>query len=205
MSGFELLIVLAAWGIGAGSPGPATLTIASTAMDRGRRDGMLTGLGVLAGSSFWGLAAMFGMSALMLSNGWIVEVLRYLGAGYLLYLALKSLRSAITAAPLIATGGRTGLPPFLKGLFVHLTNPKPIFGWGAVFAVLVPPGSDFTALITIYLSLVSVSAAIFIGYGALFAAGGVMRVYQRMKRGFELVFAALFGAAALKILTTRLT
>ncbi|MCU4652575.1 LysE family transporter [Roseibacterium sp. SDUM158016] len=206
MTGLEFALVLLAWAVGAASPGPATVTIAAAAMGGGRRNGVLTGAGVLAGSAFWGMAAMLGMSALMLSQAWIVEVLRYLGAAYLMYLALKSLRAALrpAVARTEAAARNRGLPPFWRGLLIHLTNPKPIFGWGAVFAVLVPPGAAMDDLLTVYLSLVAVSLAIFLGYGVLFSAPGVAAGYRRLGRWFELAFAALFGAAALKILTTRI-
>ncbi|NKX43018.1 LysE family translocator [Roseicyclus persicicus] len=205
MTGAELALVLTAWAVAAASPGPATLTIASAAMGEGRRQGVLTGLGVLGGSAAWGLAAMGGMSALMLSQGWIVEALRYAGAAYLGWLALKSLRAALRAsAGAMPAPRRRGLPPVWRGFLVHLTNPKAIFSWGAVFAVLVPPGAPMADLLTLYLSLGAVSGAVFLGYGVLFSTDRVVAGYRRAGRWLDAAFAVLFGAAAVKILTARL-
>lgn len=204
MTGYEFAALLLAWGLAGGSPGPATLTIAGTAMGQGRRAGVLTGAGVWTGSALWGLAAMAGMGALMLANAWMAEVLRYIGAGYLLFLAAKSLRSALTPGKgmSLRDAGESG--HFRRGFLVHLTNPKAILAWGAVFAVVVPPGAPLVTLLGTFAALSTVSAVIFLGYGVLFSGRGVVRVYTAARRWFELAFAALFGAAAIKILTARL-
>ncbi|MBT8408749.1 MAG: LysE family transporter, partial [Alphaproteobacteria bacterium] len=60
-----------------GSPGPATLGIAGTAMASGRRAALAFALGILAGSASWGIAAALGLSAVMLANVWLFEVVRY--------------------------------------------------------------------------------------------------------------------------------
>ncbi|MFT5867993.1 MAG: threonine efflux protein [Paracoccaceae bacterium] len=207
MTSIEFLLVLLAWAVGGASPGPATLAIAGTSMDRGRLRGLAVAAGIVCGSAFWGIAAMLGMSALMLSNAWLFEILRYVGASYLLYLAFKSAKSAWRNSKIsmvASTDGTLG-KFYLKGLLIHLTNPKPIFGWGAIFAVVVPPGADISALLWIFGALVVVSCAVFFGYAFLFSVAGIARKYRAMKRWFEVTFALLFGLAGLKILTTRLS
>ncbi|MEE9429019.1 MAG: LysE family transporter, partial [Paracoccaceae bacterium] len=95
MTGIEFAIFYVGWMIAGGSPGPATLSIAGTSMEQGRKSGLIFALGILVGSASLGLAAASGMSALMLANAWVFEVLRYVGAAYLLFLASKALRSAM--------------------------------------------------------------------------------------------------------------
>lgn len=51
MNGWELAALLLAWGLGGGSPGPATLTISGTAMARGRIAGVVSGFGIVCGSA----------------------------------------------------------------------------------------------------------------------------------------------------------
>lgn len=207
MTGWEFTLLLIAWAIGGGSPGPATLAIAGTAMERDRAAGLAVATGIICGSAFWGLAAALGLSALMLTKAWLVEVVRYVGAAYLLYLALKALKSAASDKPFAAVGAKSGglRRLYVKGLLVHLTNPKAIFGWGAIFAVAVPPGSAANEIATMYVSLLAVSCCVFWGYGLLFALGPFVRGYQKARRWFEAAFGVLFGLAGLKILTTRLT
>lgn len=203
----EFVLILLAWAIGGGSPGPATLAIAGTSMNRGRRAGVAVAAGMVLGSATWGLAAALGLSALMAANAWIVEVLRYVGAAYLLYLAFKSARSAFSEKPLmpVAAGQRHLLRLFAKGLLIHLTNPKAILGWGAVFAIAVPVGATQVAIFETYGALLAVSCCVFFGYALVFSTPVFVRGYQRLRRLFEGAFALLFGLAGLKILTARLT
>lgn len=203
----EFALILVAWAVGGASPGPATLAIAGTSMERGRAAGLAVAAGIVCGSAFWGIAAALGLSALMLANAWLVEILRYVGGAYLLYLAYKAMKSALSEKPVAAAKAKRGDlgALYVKGLLLHLTNPKAILGWGALFAVIVPPTSSPDVVARTFLALISVSATVFFGYALLFSMGAFVRGYQRMRRWFEVTFALLFGAAGLKILTTRLS
>ena len=84
MTDINLPMILFAAFLAAGSPGPATLAIAGTSMSSGRRAGLALASGVTTGSFIWSVSAAFGLGALMAANAWVFEVIRYLGAGYLL-------------------------------------------------------------------------------------------------------------------------
>lgn len=203
MFGPEIWLVLLGWAVAGGSPGPATLAISGTAMSAGRSAGVAISLGVLAGSATWGLSAALGMSALMLANAWLFEVIRYAGAAYLLYLAFKSFKSALRPkAVTIAPQSNERL--FLKGFLIHLTNPKAILAWGAIYAIALPQGADSALVWNLFAMLVLTSMLVFVGYGVLFSHPAIARGYLASKRWFDGVFALLFGAASLKILTARL-
>ncbi|MCZ4353197.1 LysE family transporter [Roseovarius aestuarii] len=205
MSAVEMILLLAAWFVAGASPGPATLAISGTAMAEGRRAGLTIASGVLCGSAFWGVAAALGMSALMLAHVWLFELVRYAGAIYLLWLAAKALRRAINPPSALGQGaGRVLRRLFVRGLLIHITNPKAILSWGAIYAIALPAGADMVAVWHLFAKLICVSGFVFLGYGMLFSIPGVARVYMRLRRGFDTMFAILFGGAALKLLTTRL-
>lgn len=205
MTGWEFGAVYLAWLVGGASPGPATLALASTGMARGRRAALALALGILLASAIWAAAAALGFSAAMLANAWLAEALKIAGAVYILWLAAKSLRSAMrpgvstlgAAAP--AEAGRA----FFSGLTLHLANPKPILGWGAIYAVVTPPGAGFWDLASTGLILFTGSILVFVGYALLFSTEAAARRYAGARRWFEAVFGVLFGGAALAILTTR--
>ncbi|WP_371170345.1 LysE family translocator [Aliiroseovarius sp. 2305UL8-7] len=205
MTGIELAVVWFGWVLAGASPGPATLGIANTAMSEGRGQALAFSVGILTGGAFWGIAAALGMGALMLSHVWVFTIVKYAGATYLLYLAAKSLRSAFTQAPIskgaIAKGSR--LAAFKKGALIHLTNPKAILSWGAVYSIVLPPSAPATQIFGLFFFLYSGGIFVFIGYAFLFSTSTALNVYQSARRWFELVFAALFGAASLKVLTVR--
>ena len=198
-----LPLLLLAWGLAGGSPGPATLAISGAAMKHGRRAGLATGAGVLTGSAVWGVAAALGVSALMLSYAWIAEGVRVAGALYLIWLAYRSLRGALRPGPARAAPTPPAGRAYLRGLLIHVTNPKAILAWGAVYAVALRPGASPTEVWGVFAALCSVSAAVFLGYGALFAAPPVRRAYARAGRWIEGAFGLLFGAAGLRLLLAR--
>lgn len=199
------ILLLLAWALAAGSPGPATIAIAGTSMNHGRGAGLALAFGVVCGSATWGLAAAFGMSALMMAHSWLIEVLRYAGAMYLIYLAFKAGKSALKSSAMAMTDprARSLRGHYVKGLLIHLTNPKAIFGWGALFAIVVPPGSQILVVAQTFAILLAVSATVFLGYGVLFSTKRAIAVYQSLHRWIEGVFAALFAFAGFKILTAR--
>lgn len=203
MFGPEIFLILFGWAVAGGSPGPATLAISGAAMGGGRAAGLAMAAGVVAGSASWGIAAGLGMSALMLANAWVFEVIRYLGAGYLLYLAMKSLRSAIKGG-----GVQTKTPSlekvFLKGFLIHITNPKAILSWGAIYAIALPSGAGALQVWQLFGMLILTSNLVFFGYGILFSNLAIVRGYTAAKRWFDGGFALLFGAASLKIFTAKL-
>ena len=205
MMGAGLALYWIGWAVSAGSPGPATLSIAGTSMAHGRRAGIIFALGISSGSACWGLAAALGMSAVMMANVWLFEAVKYLGAAYLLFLAVKSLRSALSEKPKIAQRayGGTIQQVFTKGALIHLTNPKAVLGWGAIYAIMVPAQSTMIELLAMYAFLLSASISVFVGYAFLFSTARVVGIYQRMHRVFEFVFAGFFGFASIKILTAK--
>jgi len=201
----EFALIWVGWSLAGGSPGPATLGIAGTAMTSGRRDGLAFALGVLAGSAAWGIAAAAGLSAVMLAHAWLFEIIRYAGALYLGWLALKAARSAWQGG---AAAGRpfSGTPRtlFAKGAAIHITNPKAILSWGAIYAIALPAGAAPSLVWTVFALLYAGSILVFIGYALLFSTPRMVRAYAAARRWFDLGFAGFFGFASWKVLTARL-
>ena len=106
------------------TPGPAVLFIVARSIDQGRRAGLVSMLGVHAGTLVHVAAAAAGMSALLAASATAFSAVKYLGAGYLVYLGIRRLRHR---TPAIAPG--PGSPrrlrrAFLDGVVVNVLNPK---------------------------------------------------------------------------------
>ena len=202
----ELLPILIAWFIAVSSPGPATLAIAGTAMEGGRARGVAVAWGVATGSLFWAFVAGFGLAAAIVTNAWLVEGLRYVGALYLAFLAVRAARSALrpgTAATQVSHA-ETVISAWARGALVHVTNPKAVLFWGALFAVAVPVGSSGWVVFEVGAACFLTSFLTMTLMAILFSSRPVVRGYLRLRRWFEAAFALLFGLAALKILTASI-
>lgn len=198
---YPLILVAALAAIA--SPGPATLAIASSSMSHGRIYGLSLACGVLTGSLFWSCSAAFGLAAILSSNVWIFEFMRYCGAAYLIYLSLKSLRSAFGTSTLtLSQRHSTTLSNiYFKGLLIHLTNPKAILFFASLYSIGVPATAQVSDLVAVILSVGMLSSSVFLGYAVLFSNHRARNIYLKSKVIFECTFAAFFGFAGMKILT----
>jgi threonine/homoserine/homoserine lactone efflux protein len=113
-------------------PGPDTLVVVRSLLREGRQHAALTVVGVLSGLAVWVAAAALGLSALLRASHDGYLALRIVGAGYLLWLGVQSLRARAgltTGQPEVATAGggrRLGLlgTGYGAGLATDLLNPK---------------------------------------------------------------------------------
>jgi threonine/homoserine/homoserine lactone efflux protein len=107
------------------APGPAQALVLARTLERWRRAGLTTALGLNAATLVHALAAALGLSALLATSAAAFTVVKLAGAAYLFYLGIQALRASATpseeAAPVTDAGsGRALSRAFLTGLL----NPK---------------------------------------------------------------------------------
>ncbi len=206
MSDINFPLIMTAALLATASPGPSTLAIAGTAMAHGRTQALALVAGIVCGSWSWSVAAALGLGAVMQANAWVFEVLRYCGAGYLLFLAYKSARSALSPGQARLRSVSTGnyRAAYGKGLAMHLTNPKAILFFGALFSVGVPVSASPLEIGSVVVVVGLQSLMVFVAYALLFSSGRIVAMYLRLGRWFEGVFAVAFGLAGISLLTRRL-
>jgi threonine/homoserine/homoserine lactone efflux protein len=105
-------------------PGPNTLYIIARSIQQGRKAGMISCLGVQIGTLFHIIAAALGLSALLLSSALAFNIVKYMGAAYLLYLGIKTLltKEKLESNQEIETMSLSRI--FYQGMVVNLLNPK---------------------------------------------------------------------------------
>jgi threonine/homoserine/homoserine lactone efflux protein len=118
------------------APGAGLAMILSRTLGSGITAGYAVTAGLVIGDFiFMGIAAA-GMSAIAQTMGPMFQVLKYLGAAYLLWLGYKALTAE--AKPIEVQAQRSGslLREVMMGLLVTLGNPKPILFYGALMPSL---------------------------------------------------------------------
>lgn len=199
----SLPVILVTAFIAQASPGPATLAIASTSMTRGLEPGLRMAAGVLTGSLVWSVLTAAGLATLAKQHVWALEAIRYAGSAYLFWLAWKSARAALRGG--MGEGQVSQSRPYMRGLFIHLTNPKAILFFAALYSVILKPGQSLMSLAIVVAAIGVQSALINFGYAFLFSRPGPMAAYRRMARWINGLSAALFAGFATKLLTARLS
>jgi threonine/homoserine/homoserine lactone efflux protein len=109
-------------------PGPAVLYIVARSLHQGRLAGVVSATGVAVGGLVHVAAAVLGLSALLVSSGPAFAVVKFAGAGYLIYLGVRTLLARDAADAVGAAVGQAGVQPlpavFWQGAMVNILNPK---------------------------------------------------------------------------------
>lgn len=119
-----LIVFAAAAAVLVFTPGPNTLYIIARSLQQGRRAGIVSSLGVETGTLIHVAAAAFGISALLVSSALAFNVLKYMGAAYLIYLGVKTLLTREKPAAAEAVGERSLRRTFSQAVLVNVLNPK---------------------------------------------------------------------------------
>ena len=203
-----LLVILTIFTVGVASPGPATLMILGTAMARGRGPAVALSFGVVLGSMVWASVAALGFVAALKASATLFALLKLAGGLYLLFLAVKAWRSALTPDANLKIGSAGSKSPsrcFVQGLLLHLTNPKAPLVWMATLSVGGLHTASLPFLMTAILLCALIGITVFVGYALVFSTQKASRVYLAARRPLDAVIGVLFGAAAIRLLTYRLT
>lgn len=108
-------------------PGADMALVTKNVLTVGRKRAMLTIVGICAGCVIHATASALGLSAILATSATAFNVVKTLGAGYLIWIGIQSIReSRQTAAPARATeeSPRARLGPFLQGFLTNILNPK---------------------------------------------------------------------------------
>jgi threonine/homoserine/homoserine lactone efflux protein len=105
-------------------PGPAVLYILARSVNQGRPAGLASVLGIETANFCHALAAALGLSAILLSSALAFNVVKYLGAFYLIYLGIRKLaaRQEDNSQEIIYTQSLWHI--YSQGVIVNLLNPK---------------------------------------------------------------------------------
>ncbi len=144
------------------TPGPNMLHVVTSSLRQGRKAGIMSALGSFAGRVVHTLLVAEGLSALLLAVPLAFEVIKIAGAGYLIYLGLKTILSH--AAELAAGRPQSLSKVFYQGFVTNLINPKVAIFYLAFLPQFVDAarGSVFWQIILLGFLLNIVSTVVYI-------------------------------------------
>ncbi|MEV0591338.1 LysE family translocator [Nonomuraea cavernae] len=105
-------------------PGPAVLFIVTRSVAQGRSAGLISVLGVHAGSLVHVFAAALGISALLAASATAFTVVKYAGVAYLVWLGVRKLMHRGSDEEAVATETHSRRRMFWEGFVVNVLNPK---------------------------------------------------------------------------------
>ena len=155
-----ILFVIAA-GVLLVTPGPAVLYIVARSVDQGRMAGIVSTLGVGLGSLVHVIAAALGVSALLVSSALAFNIVKYLGAAYLIYLGLRKLfeRDKVEQPGRLMAKKLSHI--FYQGVWVNVLNPKTALFFFAFLPQFVDVAEGSVAWQILFLGAIFVTMGIF--------------------------------------------
>jgi threonine/homoserine/homoserine lactone efflux protein len=156
------------------TPGPDMIYVITRGIGQGRGAGLLSALGVSLGIIVHTTFAALGLSVVLRSSAIAFTLVKYVGAGYLIYLGLKSMRSKQT----LLTSVRTHQPApqgaiFWQGVVSNVLNPKVALFFLAFLPQFVRPNGTSPAVQMVSLGLLFAVLGVIFLCGVGFFAGSI--------------------------------
>ena len=184
-----VLFVIAALSINL-IPGPDVIYIVTNTMKGQMKSGIKASLGLGVGYLIHTLAAVFGLSALILSSALLFTVIKYLGALYLLYLGVTSLMNCYrnNAKLTINNKGEKQTGVFKQGVIVSVLNPKVAMFFLAFLPQFIDPLSvtaaqDLLVLGLLFSGLATLCNLLYAGLGSILFNSPKAKKYARVLEG----------------------
>jgi len=151
------------------SPGPAILLAISNGVSSGSKAVMASSIGNTAGLFILSTVSMFGLGLILQTSVILFTLLKFLGAGYLIYLGIKKFRSTDTFFTDDTTEAVKKIDYFKKfkeAFIVAVTNPKAILFFIAFFPIFMDTSLPaFPQFIIMTLTFMSISFLSLMTYG----------------------------------------
>ncbi len=144
------------------APGPDLLYILTKTIANGKKVGIASSLGVCTGALFHVAAAAVGLSAILVSSAFLFSIVKFLGAGYLIYLAYQSFRSAGTSLNIKSEEQpkESAWTAFKQGVLVDILNPKVAIFFMAFLPQFIRDGYGSVPIQLLYLGLLVIAVAV---------------------------------------------
>ncbi|MEV8534965.1 leucine efflux protein LeuE [Streptomyces sp. NPDC051211] len=177
-------------------PGPNSLYVLSVAARRGVRDGYRAAAGVFTGDAVLMLLTAVGAGALLQASPLLFGIVKFLGAGYLAWMAFGMLRAAramwrdrrarqeelLADARPTASAVAAAERPYRRALVVSLLNPKAILFLLSFFVQFVDPDYAYPALSFLLLgSLVQLASFLYLST-LIFTGTRLSAAFRRRRR-----------------------
>lgn len=179
----KLVLFLTASVVLAATPGPGMLYVLSRTLAGGKREGISSSLGTFLGGMVHVIAAAAGLSIVLATSAIAFSVVKYAGAGYLIYLGIRMLWNAdrdLDASGLVSAGRKGS--PFLQGILTEVLNPKTALFFLSFIPQFVPRHGSHVFAGFLLLGLISVTLNTTGDLLAVMLAAPLKQLFTRSRR-----------------------
>ena len=191
------LLVFGAALVVTATPGPGSFYVPARTLAGGRDEGLASSLGIAVGGLFHVVAGAVGVSAVIMASAEAFMVMKLLGAVYLVWLGVKTVREARVEAQAVVVTAGGKMQAFRDGVVMEALNPKTAAFFLAFIPGFVNPAQN-VALQFVIFGLITVFASalidVFVTFTAASARTRLVRrptLMRRIREGSGLVICLL--------------
>jgi threonine efflux protein len=201
----RLLVLVGVWALAVISPGPDFAATVQYATARSRRDGVLVALGITSALSIWIIGSMVGLGVVLARMSWLVEIIRTVGALYLVYLGIRTILHAHHPATLASNKpvAKPGFSAWRMGFLTNIGNPKAVAFFSSLFVVLLPANPPLWVQAASVVLMLLIAACWFCVVAYLFSLGPVTNAYRRAKRWIDYITGGIFVVLGIRLAVER--
>ncbi|PTM57773.1 LysE family translocator [Desmospora activa] len=155
-------------------PGPAVMLTLAQSVNGGRKSGIFTGIGIGVGDLIHTIALVLGLSAIIMTSATAFEIIKYLGAAYLVYLGMRTFLQKTESIHIASIHRVDGRRVFHQAVLTEILNPKTALFFlsflpqfvhpekGPIVTQLLFLGITFVVLSILYTTLIAIVAGSFV-------------------------------------------
>jgi threonine/homoserine/homoserine lactone efflux protein len=190
-------------------PGPNMMYLVSRSVSQGYRAGLVSLIGTGTGFVIYMVMANVGMAEVFIVVPWLYVGLKICGAGYLFYLAWRTLRPGGVSLFEERTYPRDSrMKLFRMGLMTNLLNPKAAILYLALIPQFIQPHAGHVILQGFVLGTVQISVSMIVNTLIILSAGAIAVFMKRRPSWIKWqrwVTGGLLGAIATKLAVDAFT
>jgi RhtB (resistance to homoserine/threonine) family protein len=187
------------------SPGPDFVMTVKNSLRYSRKSGIYTGLGISLGLSIHILYCAAGIGYLISKSILIFSIIKFLGAGYLIYIGILSILSK--GSKLDIEGIKefkdlTSLQAFKMGFLTNVLNPKATLFFLSLFTLVISPATPLAIILIITFIIIAEAVIWFTLVSIFFTHQHVQRVFFKFEKFINRFLGGLLVLLGIKIALT---
>ncbi len=202
----EFLLVVITMFFATVSPGPDFAFILKQAVTYGKKTSIYTALGIGSAVSIHIFYTIIGIGLIISKSLILFTIVKFLGAGYLIYLGYKSFKSSgfkidkEKSSEIITIGNKQA---FLLGFLCNVLNPKAAFFIISIFTVTISAETPFIVQSIYGLSCILVVSSWYIFLAFVLSQDNIRVFFNKFGKWFDKTVGMILISMGIKVALTK--
>jgi RhtB (resistance to homoserine/threonine) family protein len=187
------------------SPGPDFVMTVRNSLCYSRRSGIFTSLGISAALGIHLFYCAAGVGFLISKSDILFSIIKFLGAGYLIYMGIASVMTKASKIDVNAERSTADLSrgqAFRMGFLTNVLNPKATLFFLSLFTFVIGSSTPVYVILTISAIIILTAFSWFSIVSIFLAQPNIQRIFLKYEKGINLVLGGFLILLGIKIALT---